>query len=141
MKFDVLASIAHNIADSLSGCSILTGVYGLNAFEDAARSDGGYVEIDLLAGQCTHGDASHELVVATRIAAAEALPELCAKAGGAPSEFRALRIRYFAHPLGPWFDVTVENASGRRRTDRYLAWPGRRAKSLDALGRVRTKRR
>ena len=140
MKFDVLASIGHNIAASLSGCSILTGAYGLTTFEDAARSPGGFVEIDLLGGKCTQGEASWELRAATAIAASEALPRLCAAAGGSSSEFAALLVRYFADPIVPSFEVTVESASGRRRTDRYLAHSGHRPKVLDRLGRIRTKR-
>jgi hypothetical protein len=140
MKFNVLASIAHNIADSMSGCSFLTGCHGLSPFEDAARSPGAYVELDLLSGRCTHGEASADLLVAAEIVASEALPRLCAKSRVQPGAFKALLVRYQTDALGPWLEVTVENAEGRRRTDRYLAWPARRIKKLDPIGRVRTER-
>ncbi|HEX8653934.1 MAG TPA: hypothetical protein VF693_01760 [Allosphingosinicella sp.] len=140
MKFGVLTSIAHNLADSLSGCSLLTGCYGLAPFDDAARSACGFVEIDLLAGKCTHGDASEDLLIATAKAASQALPELCARAGGSPSEFKTFLVRYIAGAAGTGIEVTVENASGRRRTDFYLPWPARRPKILDPRGRIRTAR-
>lgn len=140
MKFNVLASIAHNIADSLSGCSSLTGCYVLSTFDDAARSPGGFVEIDLLSGRCTYGDASEGLQIAAEIVASQALSRLCAKAGGSPSEFKALLVRYIAAASGPCIEVTVENEAGRRRTDLYLPWPARRPKVLDPLGRIRTAR-
>ena len=46
----------------------------------------------------------------------------------------------FRGPIAPSFEVTVESASGRRRTDRYLGYSGHRLKVLDRLGRIRTKR-
>ena len=52
-----------------------------------------------------------------------------------------LLVRYIGDPLGPCIEVTVENRSGRRRTDFYLAWPARRPKILDALGPIRTLRK
>ena len=140
MKFDVLASIAHNIADSLSGCSFVTDCHGLSPFEDAARKTRRLVEMDLVAGVCIHGDASEELKIAAQIVASEALSKLCSKAGGSPSEFKVLRVRYVVGAAGRGIEVTVENNSGQRRTDFYLAWPARRPKVLDPLGRIRTAR-
>jgi hypothetical protein len=140
VKFAVLASIGHDLADSLSGCSLLTGCYSLSPFEDAARSAGGFVEIDLLAGRCTRGHVSQDLSIAAAIVASEALPRLCAKAGGSPSEFKSLLVRYRADAVEPLIEVTVENEAGRRRTDYYLTWPARRRKILDPLGRIRPMR-
>jgi hypothetical protein len=140
MKHAVLQSIAHNLADSLaSGCGLLIGVYDMDVFGDAARSSGGVIEIDFVAGLCTEGEPSPDIVQAAALYR-DALPGLCARQGASAGDFQALRVRFCSGPSGPRFVVTVEDAVGRRSVDAYVGLPGARPKIVDALGRIRTKR-
>lgn len=56
------------------------------------------------------------------------------------TDFRSLCARFYSDAHGPRFDVAVEDTAGRRSLDEYIGLPGARPKSLDALGRIRTKR-
>jgi hypothetical protein len=96
MKFDLLRSIGHNIADSLAGgSSLLFGIFepGLDVFVAARRTPERYIVVDLLAGRVTIGDVSPALA---RVIAgsAEALAHLCKRHGASPEMFRELAVRY-----------------------------------------------
>ncbi len=140
MKFAALTSIGHNIADSLaSGNGLLIGVYDMDVFGEADQGPDGYILVDFLAGTSSGNPTSEELARAIG-AYAEVLPGFCRKHGVEASEFRELTARYAVDSLGRRYIVTVENKRGRRSVDEYVGVPGRRAKELDELGRVRPKR-
>lgn len=140
MKFAVLKSIGHNIANSLaSRIGLLIGVYEMDdIFEAAACSPEGYVEVDFLAGTATGGQISPSLAQAIRLYA-EALDRLCASQSVPLSAFRQLIARYSRDRLTRRFAVIVEDRNGRRSTDEYRGVPGARPKLLDDLGRIRRK--
>lgn len=140
MKFDVLRSIGHNIADSLaSGVGLLIGIYEIDIFGEARRSPDRCITIDFLSGTVVGGRASPAL---SRAIAryGSVLADFCKKHAASPSDFRVLSACYSSDIFGPHFVVTVENRQGRRAVDEYIGWPGRRIRILDHLGRVRRKR-
>jgi hypothetical protein len=140
MKFNELRSIGHNIADSLaSGVSMLVGQYDLDIFAEARAEACGYIEVDFLAGTST-GSAVSPLLARAISTFPEILPKLCEQHAVKVSVFRRLSARFSASPLGPRFVVTVEDLVGRTAVDEYEGLPGRRARILDPLGRVRPRR-
>jgi len=139
MKHAELRAIVHNVADSLaSGIGLLIGHYETDVFDEASRSGGGSLTIDLLAGRVTEGTASEALSEAVSLYR-EALADLCVKAGGSVAELSQAKVRYWSDPLDRGFAVTIEDANGRRSTTEYAGVPGRRPKVMDALGRLRPK--
>jgi hypothetical protein len=141
MKRRVLPGIAHNVADSMaSGIGLLIGVYDMDVFGEAARSPGGVIEFDFLAGRCTQGQASDSLVRAASLYASDALPQLCARQGAEVGDFNLFLARFWSDAGVPRCDITIESRSGRRDTDRYYGVPLRRLRVVDRLGRVRTRR-
>jgi hypothetical protein len=140
MKHDELRSIAHNVADSLaSGIGLLIGVYEMDVFGEARKSPEGFVAVDFLSGSTTGGPASASFVKAVGLYR-EALPELCGKHGVPVSSFRELTARYSVDSMGGRVRVTVEDNNGRRSTDEYVGAPLRHVRTIDSLGRVRTRR-
>jgi hypothetical protein len=140
MKFDQLRSIGHNLADSLaSGCSLLMGVYEINVFAEAKRSDQGVMIVDFLAGTYAGGTPSASLSRAIS-SSRDALVDLCKKHGTTPSAIQTLSARYSVDSLGPRFTVTVEDRSGHHADDEYVGIPGRRVRIVDHLGRVRAQK-
>jgi hypothetical protein len=140
MKFGVLRSIGHNIADSLAeGNGFLIGVYNMNVWDAARRSAQGFIEVDFLTGASSGGLPSPSLARAF-VLYSEALPSLCARQGIPVAAFRRLHARFFHDRLAMCFTVTVEDRDGQRVTDEYVGSPGRRLKILDQLGRIRRKR-
>lgn len=138
MRLGVLASIGHNIADSLAcGLGFIIGVYETDVFGEADAASAGCIEIDLLRGAITRGEASQSLARAVELYA-EALGALCERQGVAVAEFAHLSVRFEAGPFKR-FVVTVEDRRGRRSNDTYEGSPGKRVKVLDHLGRVRRK--
>jgi hypothetical protein len=130
VKIDVLASIAHDIADSLgSGESLVFNLWGIDLFRDAATSDGGVLEIDLLGGKLTRGSSSPDLIGAIqhgpRILASFAAPH-----GGLEPAPKAVVIKFFVERshLGVLrrFSTYVEDAGGKSRTAEFYGSPGRR---------------
>jgi hypothetical protein len=138
MKFGVLKSIGHNIADSLAcGPGFLIGLYSTDIFGEAAATPEGFIEVDFLTGTASGGKVSDNLAHALTLYAKEALPALCARHGADLSAFRQLKARFSRDHTAMRFTVTVEDQSGRRSTDDYMGLPGRRPRVLDELGRVR----
>jgi hypothetical protein len=136
MKFGVLKSVAHNIADSLaSGIGLMIGVYEMDIFGEASHSPERFIDVDFLTGKTMGGRPSRSLSRAIKLYA-EALPTLCEKHAINPNDFRELTVRYSAGR----FIVTVEDIDGRRSVDEYEANPGRRPRVLDPLGRIRRKK-
>jgi hypothetical protein len=139
MKHAQLRSVAHNIADSLAcGVGLMIGVYEMDVFGEAARSPGGAIVVDFLAGSVVEGDASPDLRDAVALYR-DALAGLCARHGGSIDEFRELKVRYWSVHTGRRFAVTVEDASGRRSTTEYGGHAAQRLKVIDAQGRLRPK--
>ena len=139
MKFDELRSIGHNIADSLaSGIGLLIGVYEMDIFGEAGRSPEGFITVDFLTGTSEGGTPSRSLARAISLYR-EAFVDLCGKHGTSPSAFQKLTARYSVNSHGGRFLVTVEDHAGRRMVDEYTGIPGRRARVLDPLGRIRPK--
>lgn len=137
-KFDELRAIAHNLADSFgSGIGLLIGAYTMDVYGEARGAPGGVITVDFLAGTLAGGEPSQTLARAA-VRYRDALPEFCDKHGAAASAFRELTARYSADGLGcQGFVVTVIDREGRSSVDRYVGTPGRRAKVLDPLGRLR----
>ncbi|WP_430423929.1 hypothetical protein [Phenylobacterium sp.] len=141
MKHAVLASIAHNIADSLaSGIGMMIGMYEMDVFGEAAASPNGYIEVDFLTGAATGAKPSAYLAQAIRLYA-EALPDLCERQGAHVSDFQQLTARYAGKSTLRGFVVTVTDRRGRTSRASYVGTPGQRAKVLDPLGRIRRARR
>jgi hypothetical protein len=130
MKIDTLASIAHDIADSLgSGSSLVFNRWGIDVYSDADASDDGLLEIDLLTGQITSGNASPELVDGIKHAP-DVLASFCAKHGGMDPPPKIVAIKFFVERtrLGVLrrFSTVVEDHQGRQRTQDFYGSPGRR---------------
>jgi hypothetical protein len=126
MKFGILKSIGHNIADSLAcGPGLMIGVLSTDIFNEAAAAPNGFIEVDFLAGAVTGGKISNDLSLAVTLYA-KALPDLCKRHGADVAEFRQLTARFSdQHPLAR-FTVTIEDQHGRRSTDEYRGLPGKR---------------
>jgi hypothetical protein len=126
MKFDDLAGVARNLADSLgSGASYLFNFWDQHVFRDVANDPNGRIEIDFLAGRVTAGEASEPL---HRVAAyaPTALAILCRKHSIEPTAFRKLLACYTFAAGEPQFTVTLEDQQGRFRSDTYRGSPGKR---------------
>ena len=139
MKFGVLKSVGHNIADSLaSGIGLMIGVYEMDIFREAAAHPDGFIDVDFLSGTSSAGNASPDVARAVKLYA-EALPGLCASHGIDSAAFGKLTARFSGQALFTEFIVTVEDRQGRQSVDRYTGRPGKRVKVLDHLGRIRRK--
>jgi hypothetical protein len=124
MKFGILKSIGHNIADSLAcGPGLLIGLNSADIFGEAAATPEGFIEVDFLTGTASVGKVSDDLARALTLYTKEALPGLCARQAAAVSEFRQLRARFSSDHTSVRFTVTVEDQSGRRSTDDYMGLP------------------
>lgn len=126
MKFDVLRSIGHNIADSFaSGLGLMIGVYAMDVFGEAKASTEGFIEVDFLDGSTSGGPVSPSLANAARLYS-KALPDLCHKQGATADAFRVLSARFFTQDHQPRYSVTIEDLVGRRVIDDYMGVPGKR---------------
>lgn len=141
MKHDKLKSIAHNIADSLaSGIGLLIGVYEMDIFGEAAKNKQGYITVDFLKGTTSGGRPSRALAKAIKLYS-KALPDLCARHGFSVSCFHSLAARYYTDGLDRHVLITIEDKNGRQSNDEYIGSPLKRVRTLDSLGRIRTKRK
>jgi hypothetical protein len=137
MKFGILKSIGHNIADSLAcGPGLMIGVCSTDIFGEAAAAQEGFIEVDFLTGTASGGKTSDDLARALTLYA-KALPDLCKRHEADVSEFRQLTARFSSSHGSMRFTVTVEDQHGRRSSDEYMGLPGKRPRVLDHLGRVR----
>ncbi|WP_428429399.1 hypothetical protein [Pararhizobium sp.] len=139
MKHKILLSIAHNLADSIaSGQGFPIGYYLTDVFDEAAKSPGGKLEVDMLSGVVTAGLPTDSLRKAILLYKAF-LPDLCTRQSAAISDFRQLTVQYHAGFPENRFLVTIEDANGRRSSAEYVGTPGQQAKILDKAGRPRPK--
>ena len=126
MKFDTLAAVAHNLADSLgSGASDLFKFWDQHVFNDVENDPERLIEIDLLGGEVTRGQASERLRQVVTFAPS-ALATFCKKHSVEPSAFRRLLASYMIADGEPEFTVMVEDEQGRSRSDTYRGSPGKR---------------
>ncbi len=127
MRFGVLRSIGHNIADSFaSGIGLLIGHYTMDIFGEAQKTRDGVIEVDFLNGKVTIGRHSRSLAEAVALYS-KALPGLCVKHRADVSAFKTLTVRFGVDRVyGRHFTVTVEDVTGRRAVDQYIGSPGRR---------------
>jgi hypothetical protein len=141
MRFGVLRSIAHNLADSLaSGISLPIGGPITNVFSEARRSPEGFIAVDFLTGTSSGGKPSPDLARAIE-RYRDALIDLCGRHGTPPSAFRELTARYFVEKRAKRFVVTTADQQGRRQIDEYAGIPGKHVKVLERVGRVRSPKR
>jgi hypothetical protein len=125
-RLNVLKSIAHNIGDSMaSGIGLMVGYYEMAIFEEAARSEEGYLLVDVLNGQVIEGTASTHLKRAIALYS-KALPELCLRHGVEVSDFKTLHLRFALDRIyGGHFRVIVTDQNGRSREGHYYGSPAR----------------
>ena len=130
MKFGVLKSIGHNVADSLaSGIGLMIGVYEMDIFNEAGQSAEGHITVDFLSGKAVAGTPSKSLSRAIELYR-EALPELCEKHGAKAADFKTLTARFGSDLVQRrHFIVTVEDQKGRLSVDTYFGSPGRRPRT------------
>jgi hypothetical protein len=139
MKFDVLRSVGHNIAHSLSsGVSLIVGEYEFYIYGEAAKSPAGYMDVDFLTGTTAGMEPSPALArVIVKLAAA--LPGICERQGVSVLAFRRLEARY----IGAWNGgllVKVETCDGRSAQDDYSWQNGARPRLPGPRGGTRRKR-
>lgn len=134
MKFGVLKSIGHNIADSAaSGLGFPIGYYAMDVFQEAQASPDGRLVVDFLSGAVLEGVASDSLAKAFDLYRG-ALAELCERHGGGVTDFGRLEVVFSLHPVyGNRFDVTIEDRAGKSATDSYFGTPGRKLRKARAL--------
>lgn len=139
-EFGKLKSIGRNIADSLaSGICLLIGYYQIDVFAEAANGPEGYIRVDFLAGKTSGSPVSPSLAKAIELYTKNALPDLCRRHGVPVDAFRQLLVRYTTSSIRPQFAVTVVDRAGKSETDTFFGVPGRRALTMDHLGRLRRK--
>ena len=126
MKFGELRSVVHNAADSLgSGIGLMIGVYDMDIYGEAGRSQGGVIGVDFLTGRIIAGEASDGLRKAVELYRT-AFDELCVRHGVEPWSFKVATARFGTDSsLGRHFTVHVEDREGRTATDRFLGSPGK----------------
>ena len=129
MRFDVLCSVAHNLADSLgSGASLPFNFWDNHVYNDALQTPGGELEIDLLNGKILSGNSSKALQLVVPHSP-RVLANLCEAQGVNADAFRKLLARFVATDRGRQFTVTVEDQSGRSRSTCYDGSSGKNLQS------------
>lgn len=137
MKHAVLASLGHNIADSLaSGIGLMIGVYDMDVFGEATASLERFIEVDFLTGDTAGAVPSASLARAIGLYA-KALPVLCEKHDVEVTDFAQLSAKYLGEGHRREFVVTVTDCNGKNSVRRYVGNPGARPITLDPLGRRR----
>ena len=139
MKHSDIRSVAHSIADSLaSGVSLITGFSHLRVYDDAARSAGRVLTIDLLNGKVVKGNPSSDLASAMVRILTE-FDRLSRAKGFDRRDCRAALAAFHADQITPGFTLIIEDISGRITETDYEGVPARRVSELDHLGRRRRK--
>ncbi len=139
MKHGKLRSIAHNLADSLAGyVGLITGVYDLDLYKDAARSPDGELVIDLLNNKIISGKPSPNHIEAVSRLRPE-FNRLCETEKVSRSSFCNAIARFHANKVRYGFTIIVEDDNGKITETDYTGIPARRVFQLDSLGRLRRK--
>jgi hypothetical protein len=127
MKLGALKSVGHNVADSLaSGICLMIGIHNTNVFVEAQDEAEGFIVVDFLSGEVKSAKASESLRQAARLYR-DGLPAFCERHGIDFKELRMLEGRFGTDAVyGRHFTVTIEDALGRKSSDRYVGQPGRR---------------
>jgi hypothetical protein len=137
MKHSQLKSIAHSLAASLaSGCSLMTGVYDLDIYDDAGRSPGNELIVDLLNGVVVAGAASPQVSAAV-VQLPPNFRRLCAAADVACCDGVGATARFYVTAVHAGFHLVVADSDGRVTETEYEGTQARRALELDAKGKIR----
>ncbi len=139
MKHSKLHSVAHNLADSLSGgLSFIVPNYVLHTsvYAEAAATPEGYVVMDVLSGKLTGAYPGGDLEHAASLVA-NAFPAFCAKHGVDHADYQECLVSFNARLAGNSFTITITDRMGRRSAREYSGRQGGRLRTLDALGRQR----
>ncbi|WP_430396456.1 hypothetical protein [Ferrovibrio sp.] len=128
MKFGVLKSIGHNIADSLaSGNGFLIGVYSASPYQEVKHTSGQPITVDFLSGLVTEGQPSAAFAKAVSLYSQTALDELCKRQGAERAVFSTLKVRFGIAPAHSLYAVViVEDQKGRRSEELYVGQPLRK---------------
>ena len=114
----------------------MTGFYDLDIYGDAAKSEGGRLKMDLLAGKILHGQPSESL----RLAAAKVpkeLARLCERQGGKLDEIKKAEVTFSSMSGRLGFTVLIEDQEGKSSETDYHGCESARPMELDQRGRAR----
>ena len=140
MKHRQLLAVAHNYAASLaSGLGFVVGYCPADVYGEAEKNEDRCIEVDFLAGTAVSGKCSSKLSKALKLYGLE-FEAFCRRNHALRSDFTEFRGRYFLLPTGRRFSILVRDRFGKASSREYEAFPGRRVKVLDRLGRLRPKR-
>lgn len=140
MKHAVLKSVAHNFVDSYgNGVGFMIGYHEMFVYEEASRSDDGYIEIDFLSGNLiSGGPISNSLQTATELYR-DKLPNLCTKHDATVDDFKLFTAKFWNEYDGRHCAITVKDTNGKTTTTEFTGDPPKKRRVLDESGRVRTK--
>ncbi|HWK14401.1 MAG TPA: hypothetical protein VNS02_08405 [Rhizobiaceae bacterium] len=116
----------------------MTGFYGLSIYEDAMRSDGGILTVDLLNGRVIKGIPSSGLASAILRIPAE-FDRLCRAKGLGRNDCKSALAHFYTSQTAQGFTLVVEDSLGKVTEADYEGIPARRVVELDHLGRARRK--
>ncbi len=136
MKHNVLKSIAHNIADSLAcGHSLFFGVFMIDIFGQAKKSQEGFITVDFLNGTITSGTRTLASVVKSY--SIDVLPKLCKKQGALVSCFQILTASYSVNVLDDLqVIVEIKDDKGRSSVTTYIGLSLKKIKKMDNIERL-----
>lgn len=145
MKHAHLRAAAHNMADSISSeCSFLGFDLTFPLWDFVDDSPQRRLRVDLLSGKILTAAAPVDRMRSFFESFASVVPEILAQHRCDPRRVAALEVEFRrsadALPSRREVLVMVEQADGRKSTDRYVGNPLRRARRVDALGRIRRER-
>lgn len=137
MKHGHLRSVAHSIADSLAcGVSLMTGFFDLHIYEDAIRSEGGVLTVDLLNGRIVKGTPSGDVASAVLHIPRE-FDRICSTKGLTRSDCKSAVAHFYTTPITVGFTLVIQDKSGLITEADFQGIPARRLMELDHLGRLR----
>lgn len=116
----------------------MTGFYDLRVYEDAMRSDGGILTVDLLNGRVISGVPSADLASAVLRIPTE-FDRLCRANGFGRNACRSALAYFYTSRTAQGFTLVIEDDVGKVTETDYEGVPARRVVERDHLGRVRRK--
>lgn len=139
MKHNRLLAVAHNYAASLSsGLGFVIGHHSSDVYEEAARQEDGFVEVDFLLGTIVRGACSEKFAETIKAYRA-GFSEFCDRNQASKRDFAEFYAIYFIHNGARRYSVVVKDRSGKATAREYEAVSDARVKVLDSLGRIRPK--